>query len=135
MSFIVSHSDGQVVSVTHCSVNDSSSFPTRDSACRFSVQCKVIELSLSRMPFTGPTEFIISIVNSVKMVNIPLARLPHLEEGKSLCILLSLYYEFLSPIVTLHRVFRRTLVCESIRFFILLNTVFLFNTVSSNVQF
>ena len=31
---------------------------------------------------TGPTEFIISIVNSVKMVNMPQARLPHLELGK-----------------------------------------------------
>ena len=36
---------------------------------------------------TGPTEFIISIVNSVKIVNIPLARLPHLEEEK-----VSVYY-------------------------------------------
>ena len=66
-------SDGQVVSMTDCSVNDSGLLPTRDSDCRFSVQCKVIELPLSMMPFAGLIEFIISIVNSVKIVNMPLA--------------------------------------------------------------
>ena len=40
---------------------------------QFSVQCKVIALPLSMMPFAGPTEFIISIVNAVKMINMPLA--------------------------------------------------------------
>ena len=66
-------SDGTVVSVIDCSVSDSGSLPTRDTDCSFSVQCKVIELPLSVMPFSGPTEFIISIVNSVNMVNMPLA--------------------------------------------------------------
>ena len=40
---------------------------------------------LSINGITVPTE---SIVNSVKMVNMPLAWLPHLKEGKSLGILL-----------------------------------------------
>ena len=55
--------------------------------CRFSVQCKAIALPAFYDAITGPTEFIISIVNSVKMVNMPLAWLPILKEGKSLCIL------------------------------------------------
>ena len=39
--------------------------------CRFSVQCKVIELPAFCDTITGPTEFIISLVNSVKLVNMP----------------------------------------------------------------
>ena len=50
-----SRSDGQVVSVADCSVNDLGSLPTRDTDCRFSEQCKVIELALSMMPFARPT--------------------------------------------------------------------------------
>ena len=42
---------------------------------------------------TGPTEFIISIVNSVKMVNRPKAWPPLVKEGKSVGILL--LYQFL----------------------------------------
>ena len=38
---------------------------------RFSVQCKVIALLDFYDAITGPTEFIISIVNSVKMVDMP----------------------------------------------------------------
>ena len=64
-------SDGQVVSGTDCSVNGSGSLPTRGTDCRFSVQCKVIEPPAFYDAITGPTEFIISIVNSVKMVNMP----------------------------------------------------------------
>ena len=39
--------------------------------CRFSAQCKVIALPAFYDAITGPTEFIISIVNSGKMVNMP----------------------------------------------------------------
>ena len=39
--------------------------------CRFSVQCKVIALLAFYDTITGPTKFIISLVNSVKMVNMP----------------------------------------------------------------
>ena len=39
---------------------------------------------------TGPTEFIISIVNSLKMVNMPKAWPPLVKEGKSVGILLLL---------------------------------------------
>ena len=39
--------------------------------CRFSVQCKVIALLAFYDAITGPTEFIISVVNSLKMVNMP----------------------------------------------------------------
>ena len=39
--------------------------------CRFSVQCKVIALPAFYDAITGPTQFIISLVNSVKMVNMP----------------------------------------------------------------
>ena len=38
---------------------------------RFSAKCKVIALPAFCDAITGPTEFIISIVNSVKMVNMP----------------------------------------------------------------
>ena len=51
--------------------------------CRFSVQCKVIALPAFYDAITGPTEFIICIVTSVKMP-------PLLKEGKSLGILLLL---------------------------------------------
>ena len=37
--------------------------------CRYSVLCKVIALPAFYDAITGPTEFIISIVNSVKMEN------------------------------------------------------------------
>ena len=57
---------------------------------RFSVQCKVIAVPAFYDAIAVPTEFIISIVNSVKNVNIPLAWLPLLKEGKSICILLLL---------------------------------------------
>ena len=67
-------SDGELVSVADCGVNDSGSLPTRGTA-RFSVHCKVIELPLSMMQSLNhniyAAEFIISIVNSVKMVNMP----------------------------------------------------------------
>ena len=39
--------------------------------CRFSVQYMVIALPAFYDAITGTTEFIISIVNSVKMVNMP----------------------------------------------------------------
>ena len=39
--------------------------------CRFSVQCKIVALPAFFDAVTGPTEFIISIVNSIKMVNMP----------------------------------------------------------------
>ena len=39
--------------------------------CKFSVQCKVIALPAFYDAITGLTEFIISIVKSVKMVNMP----------------------------------------------------------------
>ena len=39
--------------------------------CRFSVQCKVIALLAFYDAVTGQTEFIISIVSSVKIVNMP----------------------------------------------------------------
>ena len=41
--------------------------------CRFSVQCEVIVLLVLSEAITGPTEFIIFLVNSVKIVNIPYA--------------------------------------------------------------
>ena len=37
----------------------------------FSVQCKVIDMAAFYDAITGPTEFIISIVNSVIFFNIP----------------------------------------------------------------
>ena len=47
---------------------------TRDTSdCRFLVECKVIALLAFYDAITGPTEFIISIINSVKMVDMPLA--------------------------------------------------------------
>ena len=49
------------------------------------------------MPFAGPTEFIISIVNSVKMVNMPLAWLPHIKEGKSFGILSNIGIKYYDP--------------------------------------
>ena len=39
--------------------------------CRFSVQCKVIALPDFYDAITEPTELIISLVNSVKIVNMP----------------------------------------------------------------
>ena len=39
--------------------------------CRISEQCKVIALLGFYDAITGPTEFIVSIVNSVKIVNMP----------------------------------------------------------------
>ena len=39
--------------------------------CRFSVQYKVVALLAFYDAITGPTEFIIFLVNSVKMVNMP----------------------------------------------------------------
>ena len=84
-------SDGQVVSGADCNLNGSGSLPTRDTDCRFSGQCKVIELLAFYDVITGLTEFI-SIVNSVKMVNMPDSHdYPTLQEGNSLGILL-LYY-------------------------------------------
>ena len=68
----VNRSDGQVVSVRDCSVNGQGSLPSRDIDCRFSVPCQVIELHAFYGAITGPTEFIISIVNSIKMVNMPI---------------------------------------------------------------
>ena len=64
-------SDGQVVGGTDYRVNGLGSLPTRDTDCRFSVQCKVIELHAFYDAITGLTEFIISIFNSVKTVNMP----------------------------------------------------------------
>ena len=56
--------------------------------CRFLMQCKIIALLAFYDDITGPTEFIISIVNSVKMVGMPWAwPYPSLMEGKSLGIL------------------------------------------------
>ena len=67
--------DDQVISGADCCINVSGSLPTRDTDCRvmfrFSVQCKVIELPAFYDVITGPTEFIISIVNWVKIVNMP----------------------------------------------------------------
>ena len=40
-------------------------------ACRSSVQCKVIALRAFYDAVTESTEFIISVVNSVKIVNMP----------------------------------------------------------------
>ena len=65
---LLSGTDGQVVSVTDCSVNDSGSHTTRVTDCRFSVQCKVIELPLSMML---SLERLSSSSLSVKMVNMP----------------------------------------------------------------
>ena len=39
--------------------------------CRLSVLCKVIALPVFYDAITGPTEFIISLLNSVKMDNMP----------------------------------------------------------------
>ena len=55
--------------------------------CWFSVQCKVIALLAFYDAITGPTEFIISIVNSVKMVICPRHDFESLVEGKSIGIL------------------------------------------------
>ena len=64
-------SDGQVVSVRDCSVKRREFEPSMNAG----FQC--IARSLHRPAFydaiTGPTEFIVSIVNSVKMVNMPQA--------------------------------------------------------------
>ena len=80
-------SDGKVVSVTDCSVKWRVFEPSMNAGFQCSAR------SLHRPAFydaiTGPTEFI-SIVNWVIIVNIPLACLPHLKEGKSLGILLLL---------------------------------------------
>ena len=73
LNFILFRSNGQVVSGTDCSVNGWSLILTRDTDRRFSVQCKVIALPTFYDAITGQTEFIISLVNSVKLVNIPLA--------------------------------------------------------------
>ena len=56
---------------TAACVNGSGSLPTPDTDCRFSVQCKVIELPAFYDAITGPTVLIISIVNSLKIVNMP----------------------------------------------------------------
>ena len=58
-------SDGQVVSVTDCRVNGSLVKPD----CRFSVHWKEIALLAFYDAITGPTESIISLVKSVKMVD------------------------------------------------------------------
>ena len=62
----------QVVGGTDCSVNDSSSNLTRDTWLQvFSAQCrKVIALLAFFDAVTGATVFI-SLVNSVKIVNMP----------------------------------------------------------------
>ena len=39
--------------------------------CRFSVKCNVVAVPAFYDAITGSTEFIIYIVNSVKMVNMP----------------------------------------------------------------
>ena len=64
-------SDGQVVSGADCSVTAivQTSLVTPD--CRCSVQTKVITLLVFYDAITGPTEFIISLANSVKIVNMP----------------------------------------------------------------
>ena len=65
------HSDGHVVSGTDSSVNGASSSPAWIQV--FSAaqgHCTAAFYDA----FTGPTEFIISIVNSVKMVNFPSSR-------------------------------------------------------------
>ena len=64
---------------------------------------------------TVPTEFIISVVNSVKVVNMPLAWVPLLKEGKSLSILLLGFDACYSGTVLMHMLFILLL-----QFFILL---------------
>ena len=69
--FIKYRSDGQVVIAEQTEVLTArvrTSLVTPD--CRFSLQCKVIALLALFDAITGPTEFI-SLVNSVKMVNMP----------------------------------------------------------------
>ena len=56
--------------------------------CRFSVKCKVIAAAAFYDSITAPTEFVISTVNSEKILNIPYAWLLLLKEVKSLVILL-----------------------------------------------
>ena len=62
---------GKVVSVTYRSVNDSGSLTTRDTDCKgFSaMQCNCTAAFYDGI--TGPTKFIISTDNSLKMVNTP----------------------------------------------------------------
>ena len=68
--FIVFHrSDGQLVSETDCSVNGPSSNLTWQHVFSYDA-------------IAGPTEFITSLVNSVKMVNMPYAWLPLIDGGK-----------------------------------------------------
>ena len=58
--------------------------------CRYSVQCKVIALLAFHDAIRGPTEFIISLLNWVKMINMPYWHdYPSLMEEKSLNIFLS----------------------------------------------
>ena len=63
----------QVVSVTDCSRNDSGSLPTRDNVCRLFSAMQGHYTATFYDAVTVPTEFIISIVNSVKIVNMPWA--------------------------------------------------------------
>ena len=58
--------------------------------CKVSVQCKAIALPAFYDVITGPTEFIIFIINLAKMVNMPYSWLPLLKDGNSLGILLLL---------------------------------------------
>ena len=57
--------------VLDCSV-DGHEFETQHDSS-FPVHCKVIALLAFYDGITGPTEFIVCIVNSVKMVDMPLA--------------------------------------------------------------
>ena len=64
-------SDGQVISGTDCSVNGSSSIHTRDTWLQVFSAMQGHWLLAFYDAITGPTEFIISLVNSVKIVNMP----------------------------------------------------------------
>ena len=73
-------SDGQLVRVTDCSLNVSGSLPIRDTA---DLHCNVRSLDCCFLWCDHWTDWVIvSIVNSVKIVNMPQAWLPHLEGGK-----------------------------------------------------
>ena len=63
------HSDGQVISVTDCSVKRREFEPSINAG--FQCSARSLHHPVFYDAITGPTEFIIHIVNSVKFVNIP----------------------------------------------------------------
>ena len=82
---VVYRSDGQVVSVTVCTVKRGVFEPHMNAG--FQCGARSLRRSAFYDAITGLTEFIISLVNSVNMDNVPRHDYPTLKEGKSLGVL------------------------------------------------